>query len=112
MNRAVSIGFAVAAMTTAALAQGGGRESGAAQARQTLNTYCAGCHNSRARAGGVSFEDLSLDAVGDHADVWEAAVRKLRGRLMPPPGSRQPAGISPGAGEPAVRPRQSATGGE
>jgi hypothetical protein len=33
---------------------------------------------------------MSLDAVQDHADVWEGAVRKLRGRLMPPPGSRQP----------------------
>ena len=25
-----------------------------------------------------------------NADVWEAALRKLRGRQMPPPGSRQP----------------------
>lgn len=50
-----------------------------------LDTYCIGCHNSRARAGGVAFDTLALDAVHEHADVWEAAVRKLRGRLMPPP---------------------------
>jgi hypothetical protein len=35
-------------------------------------------------------DNLTLDALNEHADVWEAAVRKLRGRLMPPPGSRQP----------------------
>ena len=33
---------------------------------------------------------MSLDAIGDNAEIWEKAVRKLRGRLMPPPGSRQP----------------------
>ena len=87
------LGLAVAAMTSLALGHGqgrGGQESRAAQARKTLDTYCAGCHNTRVRAGGVAFDTMSLDAVGEHADVWEAAVRKLRGRLMPPPGSRQP----------------------
>jgi hypothetical protein len=29
-------------------------------------------------------------SIGQHADVFEKAVRKLRGRVMPPPGSRQP----------------------
>ncbi len=58
--------------------------------RKTLETYCTGCHNSKVRAGGVAFDTLSFDTVGEHADVWEAAMRKLRGRLMPPPGSRQP----------------------
>ena len=93
MNRAVCIGFAVAAMTAVTLGQGqesGGQDGSAAPARKTLDTYCTGCHNSRVRAGGVAFDTLSLDAVGEHADVWEAAMRKLRGRLMPPPGSRQP----------------------
>src|SRR4030095_16978354 len=45
---------------------------------------------SRARVAGLALDTLSLDAVPEHADVWEKAVRKLRGRLMPPPGSRQP----------------------
>src|SRR5438034_7020036 len=58
--------------------------------RSMLDKYCVGCHSSSARAGGVAFADLSLDAVGDNAEIWEKAVRKLRGRLMPPPGSRQP----------------------
>jgi mono/diheme cytochrome c family protein len=88
MKWAICIGVAAAA--TAALAQVRPESAGSEQARKTLDTYCVGCHNSRTRAGGVAFDALSLDAVHEHADVWEAAVRKLRGRLMPPPGSRQP----------------------
>ena len=72
--------------------------SGPAQARKTVDTYCVGCHNSRAKAGGLALDALSLDpstslgasAIHEHADVWEKALRKLRGRQMPPPGSRQP----------------------
>jgi mono/diheme cytochrome c family protein len=97
MKRVICVGVTVAAVTTAALGQVRLESQSAApaafssgQARQTLDTYCIGCHNSRARAGGVAFDTLSLDTVHEHADVWEKSVRKLRGRLMPPPGSRQP----------------------
>src|SRR5260370_365633 len=58
--------------------------------RNMLNTYCDGCHSATAKAGGVAFVGMSLDDIGSNAEVWEKAVRKLRGRLMPPPGSRQP----------------------
>ena len=91
MKRVICVGFAVALATTAMLGQG----SDSTQARGMIDTYCAGCHNSRIRAGGVALDtllldDLSPDAMRKNAGVWEAAVRKLRGRLMPPPGSRQP----------------------
>ncbi len=33
---------------------------------------------------------MTPQSIGQHADVFEKAVRKLRGRVMPPPGSRQP----------------------
>ena len=55
-----------------------------------VTTYCAGCHSSQAKAGGLALDTLSLDAVGKDAQIWEKAVRKLRGRLMPPPGAKQP----------------------
>jgi mono/diheme cytochrome c family protein len=64
--------------------------SGSLQARKTIDTSCVGCHNSKAKAAGVALDELSLDSVHEHADVWEKALRKLRGRQMPPPGSRQP----------------------
>ena len=56
----------------------------------TIKQYCGGCHNDRLKSAGVSFDGLTTDAIGQRADVFEKAVRKLRGRLMPPPGNRQP----------------------
>src|SRR6478752_5072192 len=59
--------------------------------QQMLNTYCIGCHNSRAKVGGLALDGLDLEAAADSAETWEKALRKLRGHLMPPPGSPQPA---------------------
>ena len=56
----------------------------------TITQYCVGCHNDRAKIGGVSFEGVTADSIGQRAEVFEKAVRKLRGRVMPPPGARQP----------------------
>jgi len=55
-----------------------------------LNTYCVGCHNARLKTGGVMFDTLDIKHPAADAQVWEKALRKLRGRLMPPPGSPQP----------------------
>src|SRR4051812_6156572 len=68
------------------------RPSDAQTQTATIKQYCAGCHNDRAKAAGVSFEGLTPESIGPHADVFEKAVRKLRGRVMPPPGARQPEG--------------------
>ena len=51
---------------------------------------CFGCHNSKARVGGLALDSLSPDRVADDAKTWEAAIRKLRGGLMPPAGARRP----------------------
>jgi hypothetical protein len=55
-----------------------------------LDRYCTECHNPAELAGELSFEGLSLDEVPQHAEQFEAAIVKLRGRLMPPPGEPQP----------------------
>jgi mono/diheme cytochrome c family protein len=97
MKRAMCLGVAVAAFTIAATGQVRLQSQSTAAvpgtpelARRTLETYCVSCHNSKAPAAGVAFDTLSLDTVPERADVWEKALRKLRGRQMPPPGSRQP----------------------
>jgi len=56
----------------------------------TIKQYCGGCHNDRLKSAGVSFDSLTTESISQRADVFEKAVRKLRGRLMPPPGNRQP----------------------
>jgi mono/diheme cytochrome c family protein len=64
----------------------------AAQAHlATINQYCVGCHNDRTKTANVSFQGITADSIGEHAEVFEKAVRKMRGRVMPPPGARQPA---------------------
>ena len=55
-----------------------------------LETYCTGCHNANVLAGGVDFTALTPASVPAESDVWERAVRKLRGRMMPPPGAPRP----------------------
>ena len=37
----------------------------------TIKQYCAGCHSDRIKAGGVSFEGLTPDQIGQHPDVFE-----------------------------------------
>ena len=59
--------------------------------REMLSTYCLTCHSSRAKMGGLALEGLDLQNPAENAQIWEKAVRKLRGRLMPPPGNPQPA---------------------
>ena len=58
----------------------------------TVKQYCAGCHNDKAKIGGVSFEGITAASVAKNPELFEKAVRKLRGRVMPPPGAKQPDG--------------------
>ncbi|MBZ5577375.1 MAG: DUF1592 domain-containing protein [Acidobacteriia bacterium] len=55
-----------------------------------LKTYCEGCHNARAKVGGLALDTLDLQHPAADPEIWEKVLRKLRGRLMPPPGARQP----------------------
>jgi len=64
--------------------------AGAPPQLTTIQQYCVACHNDRAKVAGLSLEGVTADSIGQHADVFEKAVRKLRGRVMPPPGARQP----------------------
>src|SRR4051812_20776960 len=57
---------------------------------QTVQTYCLGCHNDRAKTGGLSLAPPDLANVAAHPDTWEKVLRKVRGGMMPPPGATQP----------------------
>jgi hypothetical protein len=56
-----------------------------------LDQYCYECHNATDLAADLALDEMSPDEIADHADVWERVVRKLRGRMMPPPGGERPA---------------------
>src|SRR5579872_4690879 len=58
----------------------------------TVKQYCQGCHNDRAKTGGFSFQGITAESVSKDPRLFEKAVMKLRGRVMPPPGAKQPDG--------------------
>jgi hypothetical protein len=58
--------------------------------RAMLDHYCVTCHNQKAKTASLTFDTMDLTHVGKDAAVWERAVRKLRGGMMPPPGMPRP----------------------
>ena len=62
----------------------------AAAERALLNRYCVPCHNDKTKIDNFSLEKLDLTTVGDHPEVWERVIRKLRAGMMPPPGMPRP----------------------
>jgi len=57
---------------------------------KVVGQYCLGCHNQRAKAGGLALDTVDLASPGTSAEVWEKVVLKLRGGLMPPGGVPRP----------------------
>lgn len=86
--------FAAGAVTCAQAA--GPSAAAAAHARQgerfwpLIEQYCNDCHNAIDWAGGIAFDTLSPETIPHEPEIWESTVRRMRGRLMPPPGDPQP----------------------
>ena len=79
---AVFDGSALAApQTTAAEAQ---------QYRAVLDRYCVTCHSDRLKTSNLTLQNLDLNTAGDHPEIWERVIRKLRAGMMPPPGVNRP----------------------
>src|SRR5208283_3405932 len=55
-----------------------------------VNQYCVTCHNDKAKTAGLMLDKADIDHPGDHAEIWEKVVRKLRGGMMPPQGMPRP----------------------
>jgi hypothetical protein len=55
-----------------------------------IKDTCLDCHNTEDWAGELALDTLDLRHAGDEPEVWETAITKLRGRLMPPAGKKQP----------------------
>lgn len=55
-----------------------------------IQDHCTECHNAVDWAGGLALDTMDPANAAADPEVWETAIRKLRGRLMPPPGKPQP----------------------
>ena len=62
----------------------------AEQYRGVVTQYCVSCHNERTRTASLMLDKMDFNNVGEGADIWEKAVRKLRVGMMPPQGAAQP----------------------
>lgn len=91
--RAIAL-MCVAVLPSASIAAGAVAatepEDAATQKWAFFDQYCSKCHNVVDWAGGIAFESMSPHEIPADAETWEKAIRKLRGRLMPPAGNPQP----------------------
>src|SRR5437762_8657434 len=93
---AVRVPFTIAALLMAcgAIGIGGPQQPSAGAPTQSvsavMNRYCAGCHNSKAKAGNFSLDTIVAANVSQHSEEWEKVIRKLRARYMPPAGLPRP----------------------
>jgi mono/diheme cytochrome c family protein len=55
-----------------------------------IEDNCLQCHNTIDWAGSLALDTVDLKSAGQEPEVWEKAIGKLRGRLMPPAGEKQP----------------------
>jgi hypothetical protein len=91
--RRAARGGVVAVAALAAVALGHWRALApprAADHRALVDRYCVGCHNDAERAGELALDRMEFASVASDAAVWEKAIRKLNGHLMPPPGEPRP----------------------
>ena len=94
--RTLTIGLALALpLTPATIVTGSSVEQATDDSahRAFLDQYCITCHNESLRERGtvpVAFDTLDVADVGPDAEVWEKVVRKMRLRMMPPPGRPRP----------------------
>jgi len=61
-----------------------------ASERALLDRYCVTCHNDKLKTANFSLQNLDLTTAGDHPEIFEPVIRKLRAGMMPPPGMPRP----------------------
>ena len=66
------------------------QKSAADSQRALLKRYCVSCHNQKLKTGSLSLDEMDIARVGEHGEVWEKVVRKLRAGQMPPVGLPRP----------------------
>ncbi len=55
-----------------------------------VKQYCSGCHNDRAKSGGLVLTSLDPANIAGDAETWEKVIRKVRTGMMPPAGVPHP----------------------
>ena len=48
------------------------------------NQYCIGCHNQKAKVGGLTLDSIDYTDLAKNAETWEKVIRKIKTGMMPP----------------------------
>jgi hypothetical protein len=64
--------------------------SGMSSVSAVVTEYCADCHDAETSKGGLDLVGIRSDAVEQNSETWEAVVKRLRARQMPPAGKQRP----------------------
>jgi hypothetical protein len=59
--------------------------------RALLDQYCVVCHNDKLKTANLTLQSADINSVGNHPEIWEPVIRKMRAGMMPPPGMPRPA---------------------
>src|SRR5262245_1135616 len=84
---AVSIAAAVAVAAGAAYWLRRAPEPSPEQLWAQVDKYCVDCPNRNDLTADIAFDKLTAADVAHEPEIFEAAIRKLRGNQMPPPGA-------------------------
>ncbi len=57
-----------------------------------VSRTCVRCHSDSRLRGNLSLEDFDIGRAAENAEIIERMIRKVRAGMMPPPGTRAPAG--------------------
>ena len=77
--------------SAAGAAAGAAATDFSAEASAVVGKYCVTCHNQRLKTAELMFDAEGITNIGQHAEVWEKVVRKVRSGSMPPIGRPRPA---------------------
>jgi hypothetical protein len=58
--------------------------------RAVIDEFCVECHNGTLKTANLELDKLDLAHLGNHAEIGEKVVRKLRAGMMPPAGNPRP----------------------
>ena len=86
-RRLLEIGFIIACAGPLSVVPASGQS---ASERAVVDKYCVVCHNANVKTANLLLDQLDLAHLGDHAEIGEKVVRKLRAGMMPPSGMPQP----------------------
>ena len=91
MRSVTTAAILVTVLAGASTVMSAGQSASERDPSQTVQVYCAGCHNGAMRSpSGALLDRLDPTTMADNRDAWSGAYRQVQAGTMPPFGSPRP----------------------